>query len=177
MAPPVATKPKPKRKRAPIGLSQEEASQRVGCNQSTISRAIRRGAIETYTNGRIPESQVAKLIELRKEDEQASEEMTALTRRTTIAETLAAEAKAELQQLKLKLESGKYIELAIVKRDGEATGERIQSVLRSVPQRCALGLECACRTAAEVEAVICDEVERAIAELRESEYIHAADAV
>jgi hypothetical protein len=158
------------------GLSQEEASRRVGCAQSTIGRAIRRGDIDTLTNGRIPESEIEKLIELRKEDERASQEHAALERRTLIAETEKAEAMAELKKMQAERESGRFVQLDQVERAGADAAERILSVLRAIPQRVAMALECGCRSGAVVEAKIRDEVERAVGEMRQSLYLQVRQA-
>jgi IS30 family transposase len=152
------------------GYSQEEAAIKVGCAQSTVSRAIARGDIEPLLNGRLPESAIEKLRELRKQDVAASQVTAELERRLLTAETAEREAKAELQKLRLERESGRYVELELVQRDAADASERIVAVLRAVPQRTALALECSCRRAAQVQAKISEEVERAIAELGESTY-------
>ncbi len=167
---------RPTKKRAktekvePEGFSQEQMAKIVGCAQSTISRGIKRGDIDTLPNGRLPASAEEQIRQLWHEDQKLEEENAALERRLKIAETDKSEAVAELQKLKLSVQSGKYIELELVKRDGEDTGERMLAVLRSIAQRVALSLECKCRSAAVVEAAIADEVERVVGELRESKF-------
>jgi predicted transcriptional regulator len=167
-APPTAKAPeKPQLE----GLSQEEIARLVGCAQSTVSRAIARGDIATLTNGRVPESEAEKLIELRKRDERVASETAEMERRLLAAQTGEREAKAKLRQLELERESGRFVELELVRRAGADPAERVLAVLRAIPQRTAMALECPCARAAVVEKKISDEVERAIAELRESLYL------
>lgn len=162
-------------KAEPEGLSQEDAARRVGCSQSTIGRAIRRGDIDLLANGRIPESEIPKLIEARKADEEASAVTVDLERRLLTAETGEREAKRKLRELELERESGRFVELELVRKDAADARERILSVLRALPQRVAMGVDGALATspdrrAAVIEKLIAEEVERAIAELAESKY-------
>jgi hypothetical protein len=94
-----------------------------------------------------------------------------LKQRLILAQSKEREAKASLAELLLKHRRGLFIEAELVKKDGEDTGERVLSVLRSIPQRTAAALECDCTRAASVEAKISSEIERAVSELRESLYI------
>lgn len=163
-------------KAEPEGLSQEEAARRVGCAQSTIGRAIRRGEVELLTNGRIPESEIPKLIEARKADERESSVMADFERRLKVAETEKAEAQAKLKVMELERESGRFVELDSVKRAGADAAQRILAVLRALPQRCALEVDAALsappeRRAAAIEKIVAREVERAVGEMRESMYL------
>lgn len=161
------------------GLSQEEMARRVGCAQSTITRAIRRGDIETLSNGRVPESAVDKLRELRAADERVSSETDELERRLLAAETGEREAKQKLRELELQRESGRYVELEQVQRSGADAAQRILAVLRAMPQRIAREVDAALmapadRRAAAVEKIVAREVERAVTELRASMYLQAS---
>lgn len=161
------------------GYSQEEIARLVGCGQSTVSRAIRRGDVQTLTNGRLPEAAVEELRALWREEETEQAETAALERRMRTAETGEREAKAELAKLRLAQESGKYVELALVEKDAADTRERVLTVLRALPQRTAMAVDAALqapaqRRAAVVEQLIAAEVERAIAELAEAKYGGAA---
>ncbi len=98
-------------------------------------------------------------------------EYSELKNRLDIALAREREAKASLRELQLQHEAGRFIELAVVERDGVDTAERVLAVLRSIPQRTAASLECDCRRAATVEVKISEEIERAVADLRESLYI------
>jgi len=158
------------------GLSQEEMARFVGCAQSTVGRAIARGDIDTLTNGRLPQSAVAKLRELREEDVKRAGETAELERRLLMAETGEREAKMKLKQLELERESGRFVELAQVQRSGSDAAQRILAVLRALPQRVALEVDAAltapaARRAASVEKIIAVEVERAVGELRRSLYM------
>ncbi len=166
-----AAKPAKPEKPPLEGLSQEEAARRVGCSQSTVGRAIARGDIGTLSNGRLPEDAIEILRELRKEDVKVAGETADLERRLLAAETGEREAKMQLRQMEVERESGRFVELAIVQRDGQDTAEKVLAVLRAIPQRTAMALECSCRRAAVVEKKIREEVERAVSELRESLYI------
>lgn len=162
------------------GLTQEEIARMVGCNQSTVSRAIKRGLIATLTNGRVPLSAADALRELWSEEQKFSDETVELERRVLTAETGEKEAKAKLRQLELEREQGKYVELAQVERAGKDAAHRILAVLRAIPQRTARELDAALasppdRRAAAIEKIMSREVERAIAEMRKSLYLQADD--
>lgn len=152
------------------GLTQLEVATRSGCSQSTISRAIARGDIEVLPSGRVPESAVEIMRAQRAQEAAANEATSDLERRLLAAQAAEREAKAKLRQLELERESGRFVELDLVERDAADTAERILGVLRAIPQRTALALECPCNRAAIVEAKIREEVERAIAELAESKF-------
>jgi muconolactone delta-isomerase len=167
---PVEAPVKPPEKPALEGLTQDDAARKAGCAQSTVWRAIARGDIVTLPNGRVPESEIEKLIALRKQDQESADAVADLKQRLLAAETSEREAKAKLKILELEREAGKYVELEVVARDAADTRERILAVLRAIPQRTAMALECACTRAAVVEKTISDEVERAIGELRKSAF-------
>ncbi len=152
------------------GLTQVEIAALAKCSQSTVNRAIKRGDIETLWNGRIAASEAEKLIELRKEEERSNAEHAVLERRLHIAETDKAEAIAKLKAMEVDHKSGRFIELEGVLRDAADTREKVLAILRAVPQRTAMALECPCRRAAVVESKISDEVERAINEIRKSRF-------
>lgn len=159
-----------------LGLSQEAIARLVGCAQSTVSRAIARGDISTLSDGSIREDQADILRELRKRDERVSSETAELERRALTAETGEKEAKAKLRQLELEREQGRYVELALVERAGRDAAKRILAVLRAMPQRIAREVESALtapadRRAAAVERIVSREVERAVAEMRQSMYM------
>jgi len=170
----MATRPPKKRANTeqvePEGLTQEQVARIVGCSQSTVSRAIKRGDVDTLTNGRLPESAIETLRALWADDQRAEEETAGLERRLRIAETEKAEALARLRVMEVDRESGRFVDLSVVARDAADASERIKAVLRAIPQRTAMALECACRPAAVVEAKIGEEIERAIAELGKSTY-------
>lgn len=173
MASRVASKRKKTEKVEPEGFSQEQVARIVGCAQSTVSRAIRRGDVDTLANGRLPESAIEVIRMQWSDDEKANAETAGLERRCKIAETEKQEAHAKLKQMELERQSGRYVELEEVERAGADAAERILGILRSVPQRCAMALECSCRTGAVVEAKIREEVERAIGELGRSMYMQS----
>lgn len=93
-----------------------------------------------------------------------------LQHRLDVALAREREAKAKLREMEVERESGKYIESAIVKADAADTRERVVAVLRSIPQRCAMALECPCQRAAVVKTEIAKEIERALAEIRDSRF-------
>jgi transcriptional regulator with XRE-family HTH domain len=161
----------------PEGLTQDEIARRVGCSQSTVWRAIAAGKITPLPNGRLPESAAETLGLLRKDEQETdrdnAEELRKLNRRLLEAQTAEREAKAELRALELERQAGRFISLDLVQQDGADTAERVLAVLRAIPQRTAMALECSCRRASVVEKKIREEVERAIAELRESKYIRS----
>jgi len=159
----------------PEGLTQEEVAKRVGCGQSTVWRAIARGDIAPIANGRLPESAVDTMRELRAKDAAQDAVTGDLERRLLAAQAGEREAKQKLRELELQRESGRFVELALVQKDAEDARERILSVLRAIPQRTAMAVDGALaapadRRAAVLEKIIADEVERAIAELAESKF-------
>jgi hypothetical protein len=155
----------------PEGLTQDEVAARVPCARSSVYRAIARRDIEPLPNGRLPESAVETMQAIRMEEELARGEKGTVEQRLLAAQASEREAKAKLSQLQLEREAGRYVELDLVQRDAADTAERILAVLRAVPQRTAMALECSCRSAAVVQQKISDEIERAIGELRESLFI------
>lgn len=159
----------------PEGLTQQQVADLVGCAQSTVSKAIKRGDIETLANGRLPESSVEAIRALWRDDQKANEETAALERRLKIAETEKEEANARLKTMQAERESGAYVKLEDVARDAADAAERVLAILRAVPQRTAMALECSCQRAAQVEAKIGAEIERAVAELRESLYVKGGE--
>jgi hypothetical protein len=152
------------------GLTQDETARRVGCAKSTVWRAVRRGDVDTLANGRIPESEIEKLVEIRKEEERESRYDAELDRRAKIAETEKQEALAKLKNLELQLQSGLFVKLEDVIRDAADARERFLGIVRAIPQRTAMALECPCHKAAVVEAKISDEIERALAEIRKARF-------
>src|ERR1043166_7931559 len=86
--PPAKTKKKPKLE----GLSQEQLAERVGCAQSTVSRAAARGDIRPLSNGRFAESAVEILRSLRSTEEEDREEIRELNRRLLAAQAGEREA-------------------------------------------------------------------------------------
>ena len=153
------------------GLTQDEVAARVPCARSSVYRAIARRDIEPLPNGRLPESAVETMQAIREAEENARNDKGTAEQRLLTAQALEREAKAKLSQIQLEREQGRFIELELVQRDAADTAERILAVLRAIPQRTAMALECSCRSAAVVQQKISDEVERAIGELRESLFI------
>lgn len=163
-----------------LGLSQQAIARLVGCAQSTVTRAIARGDIETLSDGSIGEDQAEILKELRARDERVSSETAELERRALTAETGEKEAKAKLRQLELEREQGRYVELVQVERAGKDAAHRMLAILRAIPQRTARELDAALasppdRRAAAIEKIMSREVERAIAEMRKSLYLQAEE--
>lgn len=166
----VARKRNKRPAKAPEGLSQEDVANRVPCAQATVSKFARRGWLSRLPNGRYPEHAVDEVRERLAGNEQADEETTSWKQRAEAATARLREVQVKLRELELERESGRLVELAVVERDAHDAAERILGVIRAIPQRTAMALECGCRSAAVVEAKIRDEVERAVAELGQSTY-------
>jgi hypothetical protein len=156
------------------GTPIAEAARLVGVPRSTVrdwitqgpsAHAPRRFAIEARHGGD------PALAEERVDEQADEDDNTDLRQQLLSAQVRERKAISKLRELELEHESGRCVELAVVERDGQDTAERVLAVLRALPQRTALALECACRRAAVVEKVISEEVERAIGEMRESLYI------
>lgn len=160
------------------GLSQEDVAERVPCAQATVSRFSRRGWLTQLPSGRLAECAVEEIRERLAAREDGSEIDGDLKRRLDTATTKLREAQAQLRQLELERESGRFVELAEVQRAGADAAQRILAVLRAMPQRIALEVDGALaaplgRRAAAVEKIIAVEVERAVAEMRQSLYLQA----
>jgi phage terminase Nu1 subunit (DNA packaging protein) len=142
----------------------------LGVPATTVSGWISRGLVEVK-NRLVTErgqEQLRKLAADRQKTGTAEEDAGELRQQLLTAQVRERNAISRLRELELEHESGRYVELAVVQRDAADTAERILAVLRAVPQRCAMALECSCRSAPVVEAKIGEEIERAIAELHES---------
>ena len=161
---------RPAREPERAGYTQEEVANKVGCSQSSVSRAVARGDIVPLANGLLSESAIDTMREVRKLDAAASEVTSELERKLLAAQVSERETKAQYAKLKLDLESGRYVEREAVERSGADAAARILGVLRAIPQRVALALECACRSGSVVEAKVSAEIERAVAELHNSVY-------
>jgi phage terminase Nu1 subunit (DNA packaging protein) len=157
-------------------LTQEQAALRAGCSQPHVSKLVRRGLLDEHMiDGRLLESAVEVIRAQGAKRERVSEEDADLERRLAIAETRLKEAQAQLRELELERESGRFVELSLVEQDASDARERILTVLRAIPQRTATQVDGAleapqARRAAVIEKLISDEVERAIAELAEAKY-------
>jgi hypothetical protein len=111
------------------------------------------------------------LVADREDEEDETNDIVSLKKKLLEHKVRERNAISKLRELELEHESGRFVELAVVRRDGEDAAERVLAILRAMPQRVALALECSCRRAAVVERVISEEVERAIAEMRASMYV------
>ena len=167
------TKSAPKSK--PL-FSQQAIADRAGCSQPLISRMVARGELDEHlVGGKLLETAVetVRAYVTRTEADNATDEE--LERRLAVAETRLKEAQAQLREIDLEREQGRYVALAEVEADGQDLAIRICTVLRAIPQRTALAVEGALaaspeRRAAVIERLISEEVERAIGELRESKF-------
>lgn len=157
----------------PRGLSQSKIAEAIGCSRSTVQRAVARGDIKPGKGGLFPPGAVDTLRALLSDsdDEEGEHQPGDLRERLARATARWKEAQADLRELQLAHESGRFVELAVVQQDGADTAERFVAVARAIPQRVAMRLECEHHSAAVVEAKIREEVERAIAELHESMFI------
>lgn len=158
------------------GTPIAEAARTIDVPRSTVRDWIAQGRVTTHRDGSITKRGMEQLKQLAKErtEEQDDEgETTDMRAQLLAAQVRERKAISRLRELELEHESGRFVELAVVKRDGQDTAERVLAILRALPQRTALALECQCRRAAVVERAISEEVERAIAELRESLYIRS----
>lgn len=153
------------------GWSQEEVAAQVPCAQGTISRYQRRGELTELPNRKLAKVAVDEARALLEAHDLGGDIDPETKRRLDLATMRLREAQAKIREFELERESGKFIELAIVERDGADTGERVLAVLRAIGQRVALALECSCRSAAVAKKAVDEEVERAIGELRDSLYI------
>ncbi len=160
-------------------ITASEAARRLGVPRSTIRDWLDTGEVELDKARLVTTRGMATLKRFAEEREQAQKAEEAskdLGRQLLEAQTRERKAIARLRELELEHESGRFVELAAVQRDGEDTAERVLAVLRALPQRVAMRLECSCRRAAVVEHEIAIEVERAIAELQQSLYLQPKEA-
>lgn len=155
------------------GLSQEDVAARVPCAQATVSKLQRRGHLNDFVlpNGRLAEAAVEWVRARLDKKDQGEEESGDLKLRLDTAMARLREAQAQIREIELERESGRFVDLAEVERDGADCGERVVGVLRALPQRVAAVLECPCNRASVVEVKVREEVERAIAEIHDSMFV------
>jgi hypothetical protein len=135
---------------------------------------IAQGRVHTHRDGSVSKrglEDMQQLAEEREETEASEGDSADLRQQLLAAQVRERKAISRLRELELEHESGRYVELAIVQRDGADAAERVLAVLRALPQRVALALECPCQRAAAVKDKIAEEVERAVGELRESMFL------
>lgn len=156
------------------GTPVAEAARKLGVARSTVREWATSQLFHRHRDGSVSKrglAELAKLAEDRVEEEADESDSNKLRQQLLQAQVRERKAIGRLRELELERESGRFVELAVVRRDGEDAAERVISILRAVPQRSAMALECACRRAAVVEKKISEEVERAIGELSDSMYL------
>jgi phage terminase Nu1 subunit (DNA packaging protein) len=156
------------------GTPIAEASREVGVSRSTVREWATAGLFHRHRDGSVSKrglEELQRLAEERAAEQEEEEESGDLRHQLLQAQVRERKAIGKLRELELAHESGRYVELALVQRDGADTAERVISILRAIPQRTALALECECQRAAVVEKRIGEEIERAIAEMKDSTYI------
>jgi phage terminase Nu1 subunit (DNA packaging protein) len=156
------------------GTSQAAAARELGVPRSTVRDWIAQGKVQ-LRNKKLTKRAMDQLRQLageREESQEDEEESGDLRHQLLQAQVRERRAIGKLRELELAHESGRFVELALVQRDGEDTAERVLSILRAIPQRTALALECSCQRAAVVEQRISEEIERAIAEMKDSTYMN-----
>ena len=155
------------------GVPIAEAARIVNVARTTVRGWAESKRFHTHRDGSVSKRGMAELEKLAdelKQEEEEENESGDLRRKLMQAQLRERKAIGKLRELELERESGRFVELAIVEQDAEDAAERITGVLRAIPQRTAMALECNCRRAAVVEVKIAEEIERAIAELGESTY-------
>lgn len=160
-------------------VSRAELARETGVSRRQIGRLIAAGVLELDPDGKLPLGASKRAIAKGRAQVESDKSLVARDnselRKLKIALTKAQgewrQATAELQRIKVAHQAGKYVERADVEHDARNAAVVIQSVLRSIPQRCALALSCSCRHGAAVEHMLSGEIERAIGTLRESKYI------
>lgn len=161
-------------------LSGREFARLAMVSHTAVQNWIDAGLIPIRPDGKLDRADalvaVQHLVEDREADRKERGELAKVRAELTLARRDRERALARLRELELSVESGQYVELALVERDGHDTAERVLAVLRSIPQRTAMAVEgvssaAPSRRAAVVEQIISVELERAIGELRESMYI------
>lgn len=161
--------------RQPTVLPVRAFARKAEVARTTLQTWIADGEVPTDSDGNVPVraglAAVKKLLATREVAAEDGAEATELRQQLLQARIRERKAIGKLRELELERESGRFVSLAMVQRDGEDAAERIIAVLRSIPQRCALDLECACRPAAVTEQKLSLEVERAIGELHETLYL------
>ena len=161
-------------------MSQVKAATLLGISRSTLREWIVAELVEINEQKAVTDKGIQQARELagrlaeKKDDDESP---SGLREQLLKAQVRERNAISRLRELELEHESGRYVELAIVQRDGADAAERILAGLRSIPQRSAMGLQCECRKAAVVEKVLVEEVERVVTELRDSLYLRPRDEV
>jgi transcriptional regulator with XRE-family HTH domain len=157
---------RPPKQRNAGGLTQVEVANRSGCSQSTVSRLTARGVLSIRDDGRYPEDAPDTVRAYMAASEEKGEELSELERQLTEARRDKVRADARLREMEVELESGRFVERKEVERAVTDAMTVTLAVLRSVPQRTALELQCKCRDAAATDKAISVEVERAISEMK-----------
>lgn len=157
---------RPRKQRTAGGLTQVEVANRSGCSQSTVSRLTARGVLAFRDDGLYPEDAPDTVRAYMTASDEKDEELSDLERQLTEARRDKVRADARLREMEVEHESGRFIERKEVERAVTDAMSVTLAVLRSVPQRTALELQCKCRDAAATDKVISVEVERAISEMK-----------
>src|SRR5688572_21269259 len=143
--------PKPKRlgrppkQRTAGGLTQVEVANRAGCSQSTVSRLTARRVLALRDDGLYPEDAPDTVRAYMTASEEKDEAVSELERQLTEARRDKVRADARLREMEVEHESGRFIERKEVERAVVDAMAVTLAVLRSVPQRTALELQCKCR--------------------------------
>ncbi len=156
------------------GTPIAEAAREIGVPRSTVREWATARRFHLHRDGSVSKrgmDELRQLAEERNQEQEEQEDNGDLRHQLLRAQIRERKAIGKLRELELAHESGRFVELALVQRDGADTAERVISILRAIPQRTALALECACQRAAVVELRISQEIERAIAEMKDSTYL------
>jgi hypothetical protein len=155
-------------------ISRREFARAMGASASTVDRLAHAGKLPKNADGSLKRRQaeeVWKEIQAEQVRDGADRgEVEDLEEQLLLAKIREREAISRLREIELERESGRFVALAEVERDAKDAAERILGVLRAIPQRTALALECPCARAAVVKAKVSEEIERAISELGQSHY-------
>jgi hypothetical protein len=159
-------------------VSERELATLLGVSKTAVGEWKDAGEFQLDENGRILREEAleaGKLCVARIADRKtATVEAAKINSEFIAARRDKERAIADLRRVEADLAAGRYVKLADVESDGRETAERILGVLRQIAQRVARDLECPCRPAAVVEARIREEVERAVAEMKDSVWLRPA---
>ncbi len=159
------------------GLSQVDLARKVPCSRSSVQRAVTRGDITPLASGRFPATAVDVMRAQRSAETAAADEMQKVKGELIRAKRDRERALADLRRIEVDVQAGKYVELERVRTDAVNSITGFVAVLRSIPQRTAVILDGIAaepdshRRAAKIYALMTDEVERCVAEMRSSLFV------
>ncbi|MBS7328965.1 MAG: hypothetical protein KIG68_09525 [Oxalobacter sp.] len=146
-------------------ISVSGFAREVGMSRANIRRLIDIGAIPRNSDGTIPLEEGLRAFENRKGGKKSAKPSSSDIRDKTAQAKLAKETyTAKLKELDYRHRKGELIEASDVAAEAQRVAGAVLDKLRSVAPRCAV--ICEGRPAREIESIIDDAINEALAELQ-----------